>query len=315
MRAVVIDRYGSAEEFAVREIARPQCDDGEMLVRVLAAGVNPVDWKIRDGTLRWILPASFPLVLGFDIAGEVVESRVEGDQPGTRIGDQVFCFLDQRHGGGYAEFATVGADASAPKPEQISFEEAAATPLAGSTALQALCDLGHLQSGQHVLVNGASGGVGTFAVQIATALGAEVTGTCSESNLDLVRDLGARHVIDYRRHDFVRSDRRYDIVLDAVAQRSYRECRRVLKRGGTYITTLPSARSLFSQLASWFSGKKCKNVMVQPRRDDLELLAKLIDAGEVRPLVQEMYPLEDAAAAHRTSEEGHVRGKLVLKVQ
>jgi NADPH:quinone reductase-like Zn-dependent oxidoreductase len=200
MKAVVLDGYGDADKLTVREIPRPACGDGQVTVQVRAAGVNPIDWRLRKGSLRWMLPARFPLVLGFDVAGEIVEVGAAVGE--WKLGDEVLCFLDSRHGGGYAEYAVAGADVLAPKPTAVSFAEAAGVPLAASTALQALRDVGKVATGRQLLVNGAAGGVGSFAVQLGRILGARVTGTCSESNLEFVRELGAERVMDYARQDF-----------------------------------------------------------------------------------------------------------------
>lgn len=275
---------------------------------------NPIDWRIRSGSLRMLLPARFPLVLGFDASGEIVETGPAARQQGWQVGDEVMCFLDARHGGGYAEYAVVRADLIARKPVGLSHEEAAAVPLAASTALQALRDLGNIAPASEVLVNGASGGVGTFAVQIGKDLGGRVTGVCSGQNADFVRGLGATQVIDYTREDFTRSVHRYDIIFDAVAKSSYWKCRHLLKNGGTYITTLPRMGSLFSQLASTILRSRCRNIIVRRFGEDLKLLSQMIEEGKVRPIIQDVYPLDDVAAAHLTSESGHVRGKLAITI-
>lgn len=314
MRAVALDRYGSADELRARQIPRPECGENELIVRVRAAGINPIDWRIRSGSLRLLLPAKFPLVLGFDAAGEIAEVGTGTRQKGWVVGDEVLCFLASRHGGSYAEYAVASADVVARKPAKFSWEEAAAVPLAASTALQSLRDLGNISSGDEVLVNGASGGVGIFAVQLAKSFGARVTGVCSEANINLVRELGAHEIIDYEREDFTSRGKRYRIVFDAVAKSSYSKCRPILTANGCYITTLPSPRSVFYQFATKLHGPRCRNILVRPRAQDLQLLAKMIEDGRLRAVVQQVYGLEDAAAAHRVSEAGHVSGKLVLRI-
>lgn len=315
MRAAVIEQYGPPENLQVAEVKRPTCGSWQALVRVSAAGVNPIDWRIRNGSLRVILHPRFPLVLGVDIAGEIVEAGAAARREGWRVGDEVFCFLDSRHGGGYAEYALAGSDVLARKPENLSYEEAAAVPLASMTALHGLRDVGKVAPGKDVLVNGAAGGVGTFAVQLAKILGARVTGVCSESNLDFVRDLGADRVIDYQRQDFTRQPQQYDVVFDAVAKSSYWKCRSILKRRGRYITTVPSVGSVFSQALTTIFGRRSHNILARPNGRDLQYIAGLIEDARLRPIVQDVYPLEEAARAHRVSEEGHVRGKLVLSIE
>lgn len=313
MRAVVIDAYGSAERLTLREIPRPICNDRQVTLRVRAASINPIDWRIRTGSLRWMLPAKFPLVLGFDVAGEIVEAGQAAQRKGWKRGDQVLGFLDSRHGGGYAQYAVAGADVIARKPATISFEEAAAVPLSALTALQSLRDIGKLAAGQEVLVNGASGGVGTFAVQIGRILGARVTGVCSASNADLVRELGAAHVIDYTRDDFTTQEQQYDIVFDAVAKSSYWRCRRILRPHGCFITTLPSASTLLLQLFTW-RGRRCRTMLARPDGEALQFLVQKIGDGELRSVVEQTYRLDQALTAHQVSQAGHVRGKLVLSV-
>jgi NADPH:quinone reductase-like Zn-dependent oxidoreductase len=314
MQAMLLHRYGSTENFVLGEIPSPTCKTDQVLIRVRAACVNPIDWRIRSGSLRWILPARFPLVLGFDVAGQIVEAGAEAKQRGWNPGDEVLCMLDNRHGGGYAEYAAAGADVLARKPSVHSFEEAASIPLAASTALQALRDQAQLKPGHELLVNGASGGVGTFAVQVGKALGAMVTGVCSDKNLDYVRELGADRVIDYREKDFTSLERVFDVIFDAAAKSSYSKCRRILSPRGCFVTTVPSAGSLFSRVTTMLSQQRCRHILVRPNGKDLSWIARMIEEGRVRTEVQQVYPLNEVAAAHTASETGHVRGKLVLSI-
>jgi len=312
MRAVQITRYGPPETLAMADVPPPEPGPRDVLIRVHAAGVNPIDWKIRSGQTRFIIPMRLPRTPGFDISGEVVKlgEQAAGFQPG----DAVFCFSDHFPGGGYAEQAVVSASVCAMKPEGLDHTQAAATPLAALTALQSLRDCGRLQSGQDVLINGASGGVGTFGVQIAKAMGARVTGVCSEQNLDFVRELGADEVIDYRRDDFTRMDRRWHVVFDAVANRSFWQCRRVLTERGRYINTLPYPQHYLAQVLSLAGRRRAFAMLAKPSGDDLRQVAGWIDAGRLRPMIDEIFPLDAATAAHRKSEQGHARGKIVLRV-
>ena len=283
------------------------------MIQVYAAGINPIDRRIRSGSLRCFLPAQFPLILGFDVSGVVTE--VGGAVSHVKPGDEVYCMLDQRHGSGYAEFAVASADVVAPKPAGLSHCEAAAVPLAACTALQALRDLGGITEGHRVLINGASGGVGTFAVQLGKVFGAEVTGVCSTGNVDLAKELGADQVVDYKTQDFTRDQRKYDIVFDAVAKSSFVACRRILKGNGRYIRTVPSpSHFLFCMLTKVWGRKHCKTIWVRPSSNDLCYLKDLIEDGKVRPIIDQVLQLKDACRAHELSQAGHVRGKLVLQV-
>ena len=317
MRAVVIDGYGGREVLQLREVPKPQPLAGEILVRVRASGINPVDWKIRNGLLKPLLPRSFPHILGSDVAGEVEEIGRDVDK--FRPGDQVYAMLPATQGGGYAEYAVVSVKHVAQKPADLSFEEAAAVPLAGMTALQALRDKGKLQAGQSVLVNGAAGGVGSFAVQIAKALGARVAGVCGPDNIRLVLGLGTDDVIDYRDADFTRSPERYDVVFDAVAKRSFAECARVMTPQGRYVTTLPSASLAFwsvvlplARLAGY--RKRARFILVRASGQDLEFLACLAQEGKLRPVIDRAYALEQVQEAHAYSESERAHGKIVLRI-
>jgi NADPH:quinone reductase-like Zn-dependent oxidoreductase len=314
MRAAIIAHYGPPNVFEIRDVPQPEVAPGKVLVRVHAASVNPVDWRIRNGSLRFVLPVRLPLVLGYDIAGVVVEVG-----PGVsefKPGDEVFAYLDSfLRGGGYAELALASRRVLAPKPGSLSFVEAAAVPLAATTALQALRDYGQIHSQSHVLVNGASGGVGTFAIQIAKMFGAEVTGVCGPSNVELVQQLGADRVVDYTKTDFTQEGRQYDIVLDAVAKSSYTACRRVLKPKGHYISTLPSPKQFLDLGLTWLlGGLRSHTFFARPDGSDLRHLKELIESGKVRPVIDRTFPLEEVAKAHELSQAGHARGKIVLEV-
>lgn len=313
MHAVFLKHYGPPEVLEYGELANPHPADGDVVIQVFAAGINPIDRRIRSGSLRLFLPAKFPLILGFDVSGVVTE--VGGAVSHAKPGDEVYCMLDQRHGGGYAEFVVTSADLLAPKPAGLSHSEAAAVPLAACTALQSLRDLGGITEGQQVLINGASGGVGTFAVQLGKVFGAEVTGVCSTGNVELVRELGADHVVDYKTQDFTRDQQKYDIVFDAVAKSSFFACRRILKGNGRYIRTVPTpSHFLFRMLTKVWGRKRCQTIWVKPSGADLRFLKDLIEEGKVRPIIDQVFPLKDACKAHELSQTGHVRGKLVIQV-
>jgi NADPH:quinone reductase-like Zn-dependent oxidoreductase len=321
MKAIVQDRFGPPDVLELREIDQPQVGDDQVLVRVQAASVNPADWYLMAGAPYLARPQMGlrrPRTrLGIDLAG-VVEA-VGGNVTRLRVGDEVF----GPGSGALAEYAAVAADALVPKPANLSFEQAAAVPVAALTALQGLRDKGRVRPGQRVLINGASGGVGTFAVQLAKSFGAEVTGVCSPRNLDLVGSLGADHVIDYTREDFTRDDRRYDLLLDVAGSRPWGACRRVLEPQATLVMVgAPKGSRLLGpldhivkvRLASLRASQKVVFFISKSRYQDLVILQELLAAGTVTPVVERTYPLPEAADALRHLGEGHARGKLVITV-
>ena len=321
MKAIVQDRFGAPEVLELREIDQPEPGDDEVLVRVHAASVNPADWYAMTGT-PWVARPQMGLRkpksrLGLDLAG-VVEA-VGGNVTRLEPGDEVF----GAGTGTLAEYVTVPEDALVLKPAKVSFEQAAAVPVAGLTALQGLRDKGRIQPGQQVLINGASGGVGTFAVQIAKALGAEVTGVCSTRNLDLVASLGADQVIDYTKEDFTRNDRRYDLLFDVAGSRSWAACRRVLTQRATLVMVgAPKGNRLLGpldhlgkvRLASLRASQKVLFFISKSRNQDLAALQHLLQAGTVTSVVERSYPLSETADALRYLGEGHAQGKLVISV-
>jgi NADPH:quinone reductase-like Zn-dependent oxidoreductase len=313
MKAVTFDRYGSAEELQYREVEKPIAKSSELLVRVRASSVNPVDWKIRQGHLQLLSGFNFPKIVGSDISGVVVEvgREVTKFQPG----DEVYTFLNPITGGACAEYATVPESSAALKPRNMTHAEAAAVPVAGLTALQALRDLGEIKAGYKVLINGASGGVGTFAVQVAKAMNAEVTGVCSAKNRDFVKSLGADFVLDYAEVDFTKQPQKYDIILDAVATRTFGECENILQSQGVYISTLPTFDNLAPMFLSVFmSGKKAKLIVANPNPSDLGVLRELIEADRLEPIVDRTYSLPEVAAAHVYSETGRAAGKIAIVI-
>lgn len=313
MKAVVINQYGAPEVLQLQDIPIPQIKSDQMLVKVYASSINPIDWKTRKGMLAIIFGNKFPMVLGYDISGEVVQVGSEVTQ--FRQGDQIYACLDPATSGSYAEYAPVPEKVAYFKPQNLTYEEAAAVPLAAETALQALRDLGEIKAGDRILINGASGGVGTFAVQIAKALGAEVTAVCSQKNAELVKSLGAHRIIDYTNQDFTKESVKYDIILDAVAKRSFWECQNILSSNGVYVTTVPdfvnSAAILIAQL---IPGKKAKLILLKSNGKDLAYLKELIEGNKLRSIIARTYPLSEIAQAHAESETGRVVGKLVITV-
>lgn len=314
MKAAVIDRYGDSDVVQYREMNRPTLKPDRLLVKVRASSVNPVDWKIRQGTLQLVTGYNFPKILGSDLSGVVLEVGMGVTK--FRPGDEIYTFLNPLEGGAYAEYASVPEEFAARKPQSISHLEAATVPLAGLTALQSLQDLGRIKPGYKVLINGASGGVGLFAIQIAKAMNAEVTGVCSTKNVDFVKSLGADFVIDYTQVDFTQQTVQYDIILDAVSSKSFSDCESVLRSEGVYIATLPSLDNAFPLLTSWiFPGQQAKIVLTQAKTEDLARLTELIDAGTVKPVIDRTYPLAEVSAAHAYSETGRAVGKIAISMQ
>jgi NADPH:quinone reductase-like Zn-dependent oxidoreductase len=313
MRAVGLRRYGPPEVLETLEVERPEPAPDGVLIRVAAAGVNPADCLLRSGGLRFVARQKMPFVPGADVAG-VVEA-VGPDVTRFRVGDSVYAMLPNTAGGGYAEYAVAAEGTVAAMPPGLAFEEAAGVPLAALTALQALRDEANLSAGDHVLVNGASGGVGTFAVQISRAIGARVTAVSSGRNADLVGGLGADEFLDYTREDVTAGEPRYDAVFDTVNVLPFRQARRVLKPNGVFVTVNPFIGRLSpGWLARFRDGRRIESLLVRPDGGDLERVGVWIGAGEVAPVIERSYPLADAVEAHRRSESRRARGKLILVV-
>lgn len=316
MKAIVQNSYGSPDILELKEIVKPVPKDQEVLVRVHASGLNAGDIFSLKGS-PWLARFSvgFPkpkdYVLGWDMAGivEAVGPQATRFQPG----DEVFAACSST----LAEYTCVAEDRLATKPTNLTFEQAAAVPTAALTALQGLRDAGNLQPGQKVLINGASGGVGAFAVQIAKALGAEVTGVCSTRNVDMVRSLGADLVIDYTKQDFIQSEQRYDLILDNVASRSFSDLRRVLTPQGVIIPNSGHGGMSYvfkAFLLSPFMSQQESPLMVKINAQDLEYLKNLIEAGKVTPVIDRTYPLSEAPDAFWYLLKEHARGKVVITV-
>lgn len=311
MRAITYSTYGTAEVLKLTERPAPERSRGRVLIRVAAAGVNPIDYRIRQGQMRWLLPGGFPRTPGFDVAGWVVEADPESGFAG---GDRVLAFLDNVRGGGYAEFAVASKDAVVSIPEHVDFHAAAGLPLAGSTVLQAFRGVVEAPDGGTVLVHGASGGVGSLAVQIAKAYGAKVTGVASGKRHEFVKDLGADSFIDYETTDFTRTGDRWDLVFDVAGNLAYGDARRAVAEGGAFVSTEPSARGLLLQVATSCFRRKARVVLARPQHQILDELARMLGSGQIRVPIDEVFPLAAAGEAHRRLEKGGVQGKLVLEV-
>jgi len=323
LKAITYHRYGAPDVLEFQEVDEPVVHDDDVLVRVRAASANPRDWHFMRG-----LPAFMRLQfglrkpkhsgLGSDVAGQV--EAVGKNVTRFRPGDDVFADVLT---GGFAEYTCVPEALLELKPANLTFEQAAAVPLAALTALQGLRDHGRVQPGQKVLIIGASGGVGTFAVQLAKWLGADVTGVCSTRNVDLVRSIGADHVIDYTQEDFTQNGRKYDLILQFAGTRSPSDCRRVLTPKGTLLVSSgesdgrwvgPVDRVIKALALSPFVSQRLAPFEAKPSKDDLQVMKELIEAGKVTPVIDRTYPLNEVPEAIRYLEEGHARGKVVITV-
>ena len=316
MKAIVYTRYGSPEVLQFGDVAQPVPAAHEALVRVKAASVNKGDWHLLHGEPFLVRPGAGlrrpkHTILGADVAGVVV--AVGSDVTRLRPGDEVFGDLSADGRGGFAEYVAAPAAALALKPANVTFAHAAAVPTAAVTALQGLRSHGQVQPGERVLINGASGGVGTFAVQIARALGAEVTAVASTRKLEMARKLGADQVIDYTRDDFTQSGARYDVIFDTVGNRTVAEYRQALAPTGRFVTTnfLPALVVLGPWLAMR-GGQRMTNMLAKPDRQDLEFIAALMAAGDVVPVIDRCYALDEVADALRYVGAGHASGKVII---
>jgi NADPH:quinone reductase-like Zn-dependent oxidoreductase len=323
MKAITYHNYGSPDVLKCEEIEKPIPKDDEVLIRVRAASVNPLDWRLMKGK-----PYAVRLIAGLgklkrgrpgvDVAGQVegIGKNVTQFKPG----DEVFGAC----AGAFAEYACASESRLALKPHNVTFEQAASVNVAGMTALQGLRDKGQFQTGEKVLINGAAGGVGTFAVQIGKAFGAEVTGVCSTRNLELVRSIGADHLIDYTKEDFTKGAKRYDLIFDCVGNLSFSDCKRVLNPKGRYIIVgaphsqwmiavmAPGFKSLF---LSWFASQKVIMFTAKASKEDLNVMSQLMTTGKVTPVIDRLYNLSEVPDAIRYSEQGHARGKVVITLE
>ncbi len=323
MKAIVYQKYGPPDVLELKEVEKPAPKDNEVLIKIHAASVNARDWHLLSADIFLVRLAMGLLkpkntILGNDVAGrvEAVGKNVKQFQPG----DEVFGDVSVSGNGGFAEYVCARENALVLKPANLSLEEAAAVPMAAVTALQGLRDQGQIQSGQKVLINGASGGVGTFAVQIARSFGAEVTAVCSTRNLDMARSLGADHVIDYTKEDFTQNGPQYDLILAANGYHPILAYKRALTPGGIYVMAGGSPAQIFQALlmGPWMSitgGKKMGSLSAKPNQKDLAFIKELIEAGKVVPVIDKRYPLSEVPEALRYLGEGHAKGKVVITVE
>lgn len=324
MKAIVYTQYGSPEVLHLKEVEKPTPKDNEVLIKVHAASLNAADYYMLQGTPFMVRLMTGGIlkpkraILGSDVAGrvEAVGKNVTQFKPG----DEVYGDLSGSGWGGFAEYVCARENAVALKPANLSFEDAAAVPMAAVTALQGLRDKGNIQAGQKVLINGASGGVGTFAVQIAKAFGAEVTAVVSTRNLDMARSLGADHVIDYTQENFTQNGQRYDLILAANGYHPLSHYQRALSPNGRYVMAGGTGAQIFQAmllgpLRSRREGQKMGNLLAQPDQKDLMFMKELLEARKVVPVIDRCYPLSETADALRYVGEGHSRGKVVISME
>jgi NADPH:quinone reductase-like Zn-dependent oxidoreductase len=324
VKAIVHTAYGPPDELQLQEVEQPVPKEDEVLIKIHATTVTSADCNLRNFTFTpklFLLPMRMQLgfkkpkvdILGVDLAGEIEAAGKDAKR--FKKGDQVFGTPDPAYGA-YAEYVCMPEEGVlTAKPANTTWEQAAAMPLAANTALFFIRDLGNIQAGQKVLIHGASGGIGTFAVQLAKYYGAQVTGVCSTTNLDMVKSLGADHVIDYTVEDFTESDETYDVIFDVVGKVSYSRCRHSLKKQGLYLTTLPTLAIILQAVwTAMIGGKKAKFGDALPKVENLVFLRELTEAGKLRAVIDRRYPLEETAEAFRYVEQGHKKGNVVITV-
>ena len=323
MKAIVCTKYGSPNVLKLEEVEKPAPTDDEVLIKVYAAGANAADWHLLEGKPLLVRLAGYRLFKPkHKIPGAAVAGRVEAVGRNVKqfqSGDEVFGDLSGCGFGAFAEYVCVPENALALKPANLTFEAAAAVPVAAITALQGLRDKGQIQAGQKVLIYGASGGVGTFAVQLAKAFGAEVTAVCSTRNVEMMRSMGADHVIDYTQKDFTDNGQRYDLILAANGYHPISAYKRALSPRGRYVMTGGSMAQLYQAmllgpLISRTGSKTMGSLMAKPNQRDLLCMQELLDAGKVVPVIERRYPLSEVADALRYLEQGHTKGKVVITV-
>jgi NADPH:quinone reductase-like Zn-dependent oxidoreductase len=313
MKAIIYKDYGTSDVLQLTDRPTPEPARDEVLIRIKAAGLNPIDTRIRGGEMKFLLPGGFPRIPGYDVAGVIEDVGSEATY--FKKGQRVMAFLDHIYGGGYAEYATCSTSAVIPIPDEMKFSEAAALPLAGSTALQCLRDFARLKEGDRVLISGASGGVGHLGVQIACAMGGIVTGVASEPNRDFVLSLGAVGFIDYKTEDYTTLDRHWNIIFDAAGKTTYTKARKALTNEGQFVSTEPNFRGLIVSMLTWPLSQQSHVMLARSRASDLEALIHLWSQGKLHPHVGKEFELADAARAHEYADGGGFQGKIVLIVE
>lgn len=313
MKAAIINQFGTPDVFEVTAIKKPEIKNDQLLIKVIAVGINPIDWKQRKGNHKFILGSPFPIVLSYDVCGEVVETGTEIKQ--FKKGDIVFGVLDNKYGGALAEFAVGHENCFAHKPENISVAEAAAFPMASLTALQALRDKAGLQKGQSVLILGASGGVGHMAVQIAKIMGAKVIAVASQSSKIFVEQFHPDEFIDYQSEDILNLQQKVDVFFDVAGIYTFPKCKHLLNPGGVYINTLPRPKILAHKIFQWFTkGKKVKTLLMKHNEQDLQQIKQWIEENKIMVKIGRSFTLDNISEAHTFAQQGHSKGKNVVLI-
>jgi NADPH:quinone reductase-like Zn-dependent oxidoreductase len=309
MKAVIIRKYGGLEVLEHAEVPAPTLTPGHLVIRVEAAGLNPIDWKLRNGELKMMVRAPFPIILGGEVAGEVTE--VADDVKRFKVGDKVFSMVPAEIGG-FADFISVPEFAAGLRPATLDAVQAASVPVGAVTALQALRDKGELKAGQRLLVNGASGCVGLFAVQLGVELGATVTAVCSEAKFDLVKGAGAAECLDYRKSDFATLGTKWDVIFDAAATRHFSNCHQALEPHGVYVTTIGGGGDMVAPLLNPLRSQKSRFIMMKPNVTDLDYVTGLVERGKLKATVGRVFPREQFAEAQALAASGKASGKVVV---
>jgi 2-desacetyl-2-hydroxyethyl bacteriochlorophyllide A dehydrogenase len=312
MKAIQFYKFGKPDVLLYEECEKPKITSKQVLVKVHAAGINPRECMVRKGKQTWISGSKFPQKLGHDLAGEIIE--IGQNVKDLKVGDSVFGMLNVWKSGTYAEFVAAKSSEVVPIPENISFEAAAAVPLAALTALQALRNCGKIKQGDVVCINGASGGVGVFAIQLAKIFGAKVIAVTSYRNIALCQELGADEVLDYTKQNILDTSHRFDVFFDAFGNQNFIEIKQILSKNGVYVNTLPRKKIILQQLSTLFSNQKCKMVVVLSKNKDLYFLKKQLETGKLKSVIDKVFLIENAAEAHEYLETKRASGKVVLKV-
>jgi NADPH:quinone reductase-like Zn-dependent oxidoreductase len=311
MKAVMIRKYGGPEVLELVDIPAPKAKDDEVIVQVAATSVNPVDWLVRDGGATSFVRIKFPVILGCDLAGQIVEvgSKVKR----FAVGEEVFAMMPHDWGA-HAERVALAESLVVKKPAGLSMREAASLPVVAMTALHGLRKRGQVQAGERVLINGASGGVGLSAVQIAKALGASVTAVCGKASFELVKSLGADELIDYKTTDFTTRDEKYDLIFDCIGNQPYAACKRVLRGRRVDVTTVPGLGTFIRQFLNPVCGVKVFGLITTGAGEELEFIKTLVERGQLKPVIDKVFPFAEIAAAQEYSKAGRAKGKIVLEL-
>lgn len=313
MKAAVLIKYGPAKNLEVVDSIEPKASDlkpGEVLLQLKASSVNPVDYKVRNGRLKWVMSPKFPKIMGSDFSGIVAASRHHL----FKEKDEVFGYITTTKGGAYAQKLIMKGKKIGRKPTTLSHQETAALPIAGITALQALRDIGKIKKGERVLINGCAGGVGHLAVQIAKFYQAEVTGICSTGKVEYAKSIGANQVIDYKKEEIYDKMQQYKIIFDTVGNLSFQNMKSYLEQKGVFIATNVYPEKIWALFTSIFSGKKARIILANANHDDFQTLSNLAEQGHLKPNIERTFPLKAIAEAQEHLERGHVKGKIVISI-